>query len=422
MKKIIYLFLLLSLLMISIKVKALNDIDVDVDSKYALLYNVTDDMMMYEKDSHKRIKIASMTKIMTAIVAIENIEDFNQKVTITDADYKNVYLENLAIVGFKIGNQATYEDLLYGLMFKSGADAAYALADNIAGSEENFVKLMNDKAQDLGLKDTKFTNVVGYDQDNYSTVYDTMMFFKYALKNEHFKEIISKDTYTTSDSTITLNNVIDDLINKYQINSPYSEYILGGKTGYTKEAKNCLASFAEYQGTTYIVVTADVESYKHIEDAIKLYTEVFDNYSRKKIINVDDYLVSVSSKKKNDIKVYSDEEVDVLLPNEASLDDVKFKYKGIKIIDDHIKKNDLLGHVNLEYNGKVIKTIDITYNKKLQKSMNYRKVSIPKSTKGYGTIIAITLTSIGGIILIFFMFVFISILIDIKNHKRKWKF
>lgn len=422
MKKFICLFLLVSLLMIGIKVKALNDINVDVESNYALLYNVTDDMMMYEKDIHKRIKIASMTKIMTAIVAIENIENFDESITITENDYKNVYSENLAIVGFEIGSKATYQDLLYGLLFKSGADAAYALADNIAGSEEEFVKLMNEKANELGLKDTKFTNVVGYDQDNYSTVYDTMMFFKYALNNEKFKEIISKDTYTTSDNKIVLNNVIDDLIDKYQIDSPYSDYILGGKTGYTKEAMNCLASYAEYEGTTYIVVTADVKSYKHILDTIKLYTEVFDNFSRKKIINVDDYLISVSSNKKDDVKVYSDQEVDVLLPNEASLDDVKIEYKGIKTIDNKIKKNSILGHVNLEYDGQVIKTIDITYNKKMQKSMNYRKIRPVKTSNNYGFIIAITLGSIGGIVLLFFMIVFISMLIDVKNNKRKWKF
>ena len=422
MRKFICLFLLVSLLMVGIKVKALNDINVDVESNYALLYNVTDDMMMYEKDIHNRIKIASMTKIMTAIVAIENINNYDETVTITDNDYKNVYSENLAVVGFEIGSNVTYQDLLYGLLFKSGADAAYALADNIAGDEENFVKLMNEKATELGLKDTKFTNVVGYDQDNYSTVYDTMLFFKYALENDKFKEIISKDTYTTSDNKIVLDNVIDDLVNKYQIDSPYSDYILGGKTGYTKEAMNCLASYAEYEGTTYIVVTADAKSNKHILDAIKLYTEVFDNFSRKKIINVDDYLISVSSNKKDDVKVYSDQEVDVLLPNEASLDDVKLEYKGIKTIDNKIKKNSVLGQVNLEYDGQVIKTIDITYNKKIQKSMNYRKIRPVKTSNNYGFIITIALGSIGGAILLFFMIAFVSMVIDVKNNKRKWKF
>ena len=417
MKKIIYIVLVATLFM-GFKTKALEYLNTDIESSYATMYNVTDNMIMYDKSGNERIKIASLTKIMTAIIAIENINDFDEKVVITENDYQNVYSENLAVAGFKVGDTVSYSDLLYGLLFKSGADAAYALANNISGSEAKFVELMNKKSNELGLKNTKFTNTVGYDDDNYSTTYDVAIIFSYALQNEMFKHIISEESYMTTNG-IHLTNVIDTLIEKNQITSTYSDYVLGGKTGYTNEAKNCLASYAEYDGTTYIVVTAQAMGHNHILDNLKQYETAFTNFSRKKIVNVDDYLISLTSKQ-DEVKVYAKEEVDVLLPNEVSKDSVKVEYKGITKIDNNIKKNSLLGKVNLEYDGEVIKTIDIIYDKKIQKSFNY--VPIKNHKGGNGISIFGILFSIFGIIIILVGFIFISMYIDVKKHKRRWKF
>lgn len=421
MKKLFCFILLLLCFLLKINVKALNYIDVNIDSNNAILYDVTDDLIMYEKNSNERIKIASLTKIMTAIVAIEHIDDLDKYVTITENDYKNVYEENLSVVGFKIGEKVTYRDLLYGLLFKSGADAAYALSGSISKDEKEFVKLMNEKAKELGLTNTFFTNCVGYDEDNYSTVYDTMVFFKYALENSTFEEIIKDDYYTTSDKKIKLQNVVDELQEKSVVNSEYNDYVLGGKSGYTKEAKNCLASFADYNGTRYIVVTALADKYMQITDSMTIYDAVFKNYSRQKILNKEDYLVSIKTDQDKNIDIYSDHNIDVLLPNGVSKDEVTHDYKGINITKK-IKENDVLGQVNFEYNGNIIKSIDLVYDSKIKKQANYKKVGIPVSHNNLGKNILLICIGMFSLIFIFALMLFISLVIDVKKNKRRWKF
>ena len=420
MKKYICLLLFMTIF-IGFKVKALDNLKTKIESNYGILYDVTDDMVLFDKQSNSRIKIASMTKIMTAIVAIENIQDLDQQVVITDNDYKNVYQENLTVVGFNIGESVTYRDLLYGLLFKSGADAAYALADNIAGNEQKFVKMMNEKVKDLELKNTKFSNCVGYDEEsNYSSVYDTALFFKYALNNEFFKQIISTDKYTTTNGRFTLQNVATEQIEKVGIESPYNSYILGGKTGYTEQARNCLATFATYNDTTYIVVVANASTHNPIKDSVNLYTEAFNNYSRKKVVGVDDYLVSLSYNK-DEVKVYADKEIDILLPNDASINDINMKYEGDSITNNS-KIDDKLGIVNVEYNGEVIKTLDIVFNDKIKSSVNYQVVKANTNRINRKTLLFIGLSSVGGIIILFAFILFISMYIDVKKNKRRWKF
>ena len=420
LKRISYVILLIIISLIVVHVQAMTKIETNIESNYGILYDVTDDMVLFDKGSNERIKIASMTKIMTAIVALEHINNLDDTVVITQDDYKNVFKENLTVLGFEIGKTVSYRDLLYGLLFRSGADCAYALADNVAGSEENFVQMMNDKAKELNLKNTKFTNSVGYDEDNYSSVYDTVLFFKYALENDTFKKIISNKNYTTSDNKFTLQNVVDEQIDKVGVESNYNEYILGGKTGYTKEAKNCLASYAVFKDTTYIVVVANASTYNPIKDTVNLYTAAFDNYSRKKVFNQDDYLISLSYKQ-DEVKVYAEDEVDVLLPNEANLQDVSIEYKG-RNITSNLKLDEKLGSVNVNYDGETLKKIDIKFNSKIKNSLHYGIVKPSSKSNSCGKIFVVAITSFGGIIVLFIMMIFISMCVDVKKKRRKWKF
>ena len=134
------------------------------------------------------MKLASLTKIMTTIVAIENIEDLNKTVTMTSNMFKGLYEENAYQIGLRVGDVVTYKDLLYGTFIASGADATRGLTLSLTNSEDEFVKLMNDKAIELGLTNTYFTNPIGLDEDGQkSTVDDVAKLLKYALKNETFK-------------------------------------------------------------------------------------------------------------------------------------------------------------------------------------------------------------------------------------------
>lgn len=357
MKKVLFMFLVIILFVIN--VKAYNYIDIDIQSKNALLYNVTDDIVMYAKNSNDKVKIASLTKVMTAIVALENIGSLDEYVTITDDDYYNVYKENLTVLGFGVGSRVTYRDLLYGLLFKSGADCAYALANNIAGSNENFVKLMNSKAKELNLNNTYFTNPVGYDEDNYSTALDVVKLYSYAIKNESFKEIINNEVYTTSNNQFTLYNVIDESEASASIISDYKDYILGGKTGYTKLARNCLVSNASYNDTDYILVTINAKSKYHMIDTMNIYENVFQNFDRVTIYKKGDYLIDIKSPN-GKFKYYAKEDISILTNKNIDSKKIEISFDGK--IDKNAKEGDNIGKIVFKYDDYVIKRIDAYYD------------------------------------------------------------
>ena len=194
MKKI-KILILLFIMFFTINVES---IEFNLNSNHAILYNLNDGTVLYEKNSKDRTSIASMTKIMTAIVAIENINNLDEKVKLTYDDFRGLVEANASVAGFRSGEEVTYRDLLYGLMLPSGADAAQALTRLVAGNIDNYMNMMNQKAVELGLLNTHFVNPTGLDVENhYSTVEDVATLFQYAIKNETFLEIIKTKNYTT---------------------------------------------------------------------------------------------------------------------------------------------------------------------------------------------------------------------------------
>ena len=197
MKKLI--IFLLCLLSIN-NVKAL-----ELNSKNAVLYNLNENKVVYEMNKDEKTNIASLTKIMTTLVAIEHIKDYNLTVTIKSSMFTGLKEANAAVIGLRVGQVVTYNDLLYGMFVASGADATRALVISIAGSESEFVKIMNQKAKDLGLKNTKFSDTTGLDEANqYSTVDDVATVLKEALNNSKFKELFTAQSYTLSNKAITV--------------------------------------------------------------------------------------------------------------------------------------------------------------------------------------------------------------------------
>ena len=237
-------------------------------SKNALLLNKNGDVL-YEKDADAIIYPASLTKIMTAIVAIEMSPDL-QKQTIVEAQTISKFTaQNASMAGFQAGDFVTIEDLLYGTLLASGADATGTLADAIAGSEEAFVTLMNNKAHELGMDDTHFVNASGlHDDAHVSSVRDISKLFRYAMENPTFYQILTSKSYITHvPNELTISSSLFTKI-------PSGESaILGGKTGYTPEAGLCLATIIEKHGEQYIFVTTNAAGQAwtpplHIEDAL----------------------------------------------------------------------------------------------------------------------------------------------------------
>ena len=353
MKKIFKLLLFLMLFLIPFYVKAAV---VEIDSNNAVMYNMKDHTIIYEKNKDDTIKVASMQKIMTTIVAIEHINDYNQSFVLDTSIFAGMD-PDAALVGFYNGEVITYNDLLYGTMIRSGADAAYGLGVMISGSEEEFVNLMNEKAKQIGLTNTVFKNTIGLDDpEQYSTVSDIATLLEYAMKNEKFREIVNTPRYTTSDGEITFGGPLEKARNHGM------DYFVGGKTGYTEEAGLCLASYASKDGIDYILVTAGANY--HIEDQNfydhkALYDYFMNNYSYKKIMSRGKLIKKIKTMYDDEVEIKATRDVTMYLENEITDDELKYEYIGKEELDRSIKEGDKIGKITVSYNDTVLYEEDV---------------------------------------------------------------
>ena len=251
-------------------------------SPHAILLRLNDHKVIFENKSDEKIYPASLTKIMTAIVAIENISNLEETVTLPEKIFTDLYTANASMAGFLPGEEVTAIDLLYGTLLPSGADASIGLAFRISGSESEFVRLMNKKAKELGMENTHFANATGLHDDNhYTTVKDIAVLLQYALKNETFRNIFTTVRHSTDNTNlhpggITFYSTLSTKTNTYEFDGGK---MMGGKTGYTDEAGLCLASVAEKGEYEYILVTAGAKGNQyteqfHIMDAFTVYEKI----------------------------------------------------------------------------------------------------------------------------------------------------
>lgn len=347
----------------------------ELNSKYAVLYNLNEDKVIYEKNKDEKVSIASLTKIMTALVAIDNIKDFNEKVTITGDMLKFLDDYNAYVIGLKVNQKVTYNDLLYGTLLPSGADCARALAISIAGSEEDFVKMMNDKAKELGLEDTYYQNSIGLDQKNqYSTTNEVAELLIEALKNKKFKEIFTTKSYVLSDKSMTIYSSLVSNAKNYRLDISYFE---GAKTGYTLDAGKCLASVAldsenniEYLFVTIYAPTDNSRAY-NIEDAINTYDYYFENYKYHNLVDKGDLILTLPTKygKEKEVNFYASEDIKYYLENTFNKKDVTLDYSGVDIVKTGMNIGDKLGTIDVIYNGEVLKTFDVLLAEKVNFSL-----------------------------------------------------
>lgn len=254
-------------------------LNLELYSAVGILVDVQSGAALAEKSPDERIYPASMTKVMTLLVAVENLPDLDATFTMTQAIIDPIYLAGASMAGFVDGETVTMRDLLYGAVVPSGAEATEALAQAVAGNEEGFVALMNEKAAALGLKNTHFMNTSGlHDENHYSTVREIALILQAALQNETCAEVLSAENYRASETEQHPDGLA--MTNKF-LYRVHHEYETGGaqitaaKTGYTAEAMNCCASFGKTpDGRDVICVTANAWTGEFcIEDHIALYTQ-----------------------------------------------------------------------------------------------------------------------------------------------------
>ena len=226
-------------------------INMDIYSKAAIVKDVQNNKVLASKNAEERIYPASMTKVLTALIAVEELSDLEEKIKIPVEEVLAEYERGASMAGFQPGEEVSAKDLLYGLMLPSGAECCTALACKISGSEEAFAEKMNERAKELGMLNSHFVNASGlHEEDHYTTVTDIMILLEQAIKNKTFYDIFTTRSYTTAPTAaettgITFESTMYDKKSTLEVTDGE---ILGGKTGYTKAAGLCLASLAKVEG------------------------------------------------------------------------------------------------------------------------------------------------------------------------------
>lgn len=330
------------------------------DSEVTLLYDIDNDCIIYEKNADEVRQVASLTKLMAVLVAIEEIDNLKQTI-IVDSELIQGYYDYTK-VGLQHGDKVTYEDLLYGMMLPSGADAALLIANHVSGSEEQFADLMNKKALELGMKHSHFDNAVGVDsKENYSNGNDLLKLMKYALKNEMFKTIFCTKEYHIEQLDIDIETTIRYYTKYSDIDT---EFIIGSKTGFTDGASYCLASLVSHDNHPLILITLGANpNYKTsaIEDSADVYNEFAENFAYKTYLTEGERISSLP------IKLGWKERYEVKMPVSLSgfienNDNLYYHFVSVPEINRDIKKGDYIGKLEVYQNENVIGTCDFYLN------------------------------------------------------------
>lgn len=334
-------------------------------SNNAILYNLKDDKILFQKNKDEKVSIASLTKMMTALVAIENITDLDEKVSFQKSDYQDLVAMDASSSSLDHTKKYTYNDILHGLMMESGADCANILARLVGGNKETFVKMMNKKAKQLGMKNTNFENPIGMDdKDNYSTMSDLILLFKAGLKNDTWKKIATTMNYTLEDNT-----KIEHTIKLYERNAYIkAPYILGGKTGFETDAGYALATIANKNNTTLIFITSKAKKLNgHIKDAKKVYEYYFNNYGYQTVLKKGETIKELNTKylSQDKINITANENVTYYLKNDYKKEDIKLVYDGIDEITYKNKYMENIGTLSIYYKDNLVKTLPVYLNQKI---------------------------------------------------------
>lgn len=342
------------------------------NSKAALLMDMNSGRLLYGKNIDKRVFPASTTKIMTGILAIEmgNMADV---VTASSAAIEPITLED-SQMGILIGEQLTFEQLVYSLLIHSANDAANVIAIHVSGTMEAFVDLMNQKAQELGMTNTHFENPCGSHNDNhYTTAHDLAILSQYAMRNETFREIVKMPIYKVPATNKYLEERImvntNLFLSSARSAAHYNPLCTGIKTGHTSQSGYCLVSSAQYEDMYLLAIVmgcpnADLESkaYSYI-DSKALYDFGFNNYMGKVIAAPGD-IVSDSkvyeAKGNTRVALTVETAVNALVPSSSGdFGDIEAKINLPEQIKAPITKGDVLGNVTYSYKGTQIGTSNL---------------------------------------------------------------
>ncbi len=401
---------------------------IDITAKAGMLISLDTEEILFERNIDQKVYPASITKIMTALLMLESDKfDTEAKVKINQSCLDKVLGTGLSVSLLEEGEELTHLDLLYTVLLSSYGDCTYLAAEVFGGSYENFVEMMNDKAKELGLTGTHYSNPVGlHEEETYTTVRDTYTLTRYALQYDLFKTVTSASRYkitTTKGTTRTLSttNFLLDKTTNY-----WYTYANGVKTGFTEAAGRCLVSTATYNGYNYMCIlfgctNSTAKRYDFYESR-ELYRWAFNNFSYKEVADSDEPVCEIPVELSMDtdfVPLYFKKPFVTILPNGADQSTlvVKTIFEN-ETVDAPIKKGDVLGKAEIYYAENVIGTVDLVAGNDVEKSnlllaMRYLKNFF---TSSYMKIVYAV------IIIAAIIFVFLFFYINRGRKKRKVKY
>ncbi|MGD9568509.1 MAG: D-alanyl-D-alanine carboxypeptidase family protein [Sedimentibacter sp.] len=394
----------------------------------AVLIDANTGTIISEKNADQKMYPASLTKIMTAILAIE-MGDLSDVIKVDDDTPYEISGSHIAL---EPGEILILKDMLYALMLPSANDAALAIAKHYGGSEAEFVKLMNNKAKELGALNTNFVNPHGLHDDNhYTTAADLALITKYAMKNETFRKIVQTDRYEIKPTNKKSETRYFTNLNKLVYNSSYNqilvdgayinpeyEYATGVKTGYTPEAGNTLVASAEKNNTQLIAVIMNGVSLEMYQDAHNLFNYGFEEYESATLINKNTFVQNIK------VQNGDSKEISAITENEFK---AFIKKDSANNIESHVvinevmlplEKNDVVGKIEYISEGKVIGTVNLIT------PTSVKNINTDNSSNG---ILAAIVKFIGYIVLfgaiaLFLLKIYNDIRIRINKKRRRKKF
>ncbi len=366
-KVLTFIFILNTVLTVGVlKVQAADywPSSIDVNAESAIIMELETGTILYSKNMDDVHYPASITKIMTALIVLENC-DLDEIVTFSAEAVYGTELGSSSIAR-DVDEQMTVEQTLYGMMLESANECAYALGEHVAGDVSSFVDMMNAKAEELGCKNTHFNNTNGLpDEDHYTSAYDMALIARAAYKIPKFAEIVGTKNYTIpptnkhSDPT-PLNNH-HQMLHYYKTNQYLYEYCLGGKTGYTVVAGATLVTYAKKDGMTLICVVMKDTTSEQYNDTTNLFEYCFDNFTTYKVSDFasiseeDTNVTGILSENSELIKV--DEDGIIVIPKTASVLD------AVSSVEPYTDSEDssIIGRINYSYADRNVGYADLLF-------------------------------------------------------------
>ncbi|HCJ08160.1 MAG: D-alanyl-D-alanine carboxypeptidase [Lachnospiraceae bacterium] len=407
----------------------------DLVANAAIVMDAASGQVLYEKNSQEKKYPASITKILTVLIALEHNVDFNATVTMSENAIWGVERDS-TLIGLDVGEQVTVKDLVYATMVKSANECAYALAEYVAGDIESFAKLMNERAAEIGCKNTHFVTPNGlHDEDHYTTAYDMALITKEALKNETFREIAGTLNYTVPATNLT--EETRPLWNGNKMINPaepyYYEYCEGGKTGYTMKANNTLMTFAKKDGLELICVIMDCDGAKYAySDSKALYNYCFNNYtyyrpladfsfeSEESGTSTDNAILNNYYTSLDHDMIDLSVDTDYALLLNKSVDTTQIE-RNVTFYDK--AQDDVLGEITFTYNGEQIGSTPITSTTPLLSTQMAQDDNSKQSSSMWKTIGKIALRIgivIGALLAVLLLYLLFAALVrKIKRNRRR---